>query len=283
MKLSQRLAIGYIRTKFKLLSAFSSKKTAEQAFELFCTPFQRFRRRVKPANAEELQFKIKNNTIIGHRWNHPQKNKVLLLHGFASAACKFDSYVAPLVSQGFEVLSFDAPAHGNSTGKKTNVLEYAEMIDTAVEHFGPIQNFIAHSFGGIAVSLALEGKKISPGTKIVFLAPATETNSAIDQAFAMLKIKSVAVRNEFDELIKKISGKDPSWFSIRRAIKNIDAKVLWIHDVDDDMTPVQDALKVKEDNFSNIEFVITTGLGHRRIYHDRAVKNKVISFLEARN
>ena len=35
MKLSQRLAIGYVQTKFKLLSAISTKRAAEKAFVVF--------------------------------------------------------------------------------------------------------------------------------------------------------------------------------------------------------------------------------------------------------
>lgn len=279
MKLSQRLAIGYIRTKFNLLSAISAKKAAEQAFELFCTPLMRFRRKDPPANAEGIQLKIKNNTIKGYRWNYPQTNKVLILHGFNSAAYKFEHYVAPLVAKGYEVMAFDAAAHGESDGKKTNALEYAELISKIIEVFGPIQKFIAHSFGGIALSLALEGKQLPADTRIVLIAPATETTTAIDAAFSMLGLKSETVRKEFDRLIEKVSGHPPEWFSIRRAIKNIDARVMWIHDENDDITPLADALKVKSDNLPHVEFVITKELGHRKIYHDKNVKNAVINFL----
>ena len=69
------------------------------------------------------------------------------------------------------------------------------------------------------------------------------------------------------------------WFSIARAMKNITAQVLWIHDEDDDITPMKDAIKVKEANFPNIHFHITNGLGHRKIYGDLTIKNKVLDFL----
>ena len=38
MKFKEKIAIRYIRTKFKILSSISKKKAAEKAFELFCTP-----------------------------------------------------------------------------------------------------------------------------------------------------------------------------------------------------------------------------------------------------
>jgi len=56
--------------------------------------------------------------IKGWRWNHPAERKVLILHGFESSAINFDRYVKPLIKKGYEVLAFDAPAHGRS-GSKT--------------------------------------------------------------------------------------------------------------------------------------------------------------------
>ena len=98
----------------------------------------------------------------------------------------------------------------------------------------------------------------------------------------MLKIKNEVVRNEFEKIVFKLSGKKTEWFSMRRAMQNIKASVLWIHDEEDDITPWADALKVKEDMHSNIKFVLTKGLGHRKIYHDAAIKKQVLEFMEKR-
>ena len=153
------------------------------------------------------------------------------------------------------------------------------MIQQVVSLYGPINGFLAHSFGGIALSLALEKTAHDENTKIVFIAPATETSTAIDSAFKMLQIDDDAIRQEFDNIIFEKSGHPTEWFSIKRAMKNIKASILWIHDEDDDVTPLKDALLVKEEGFSNIQFVITKGLGHRKIYRDNTIKNKVIEFL----
>lgn len=279
MKLLQRLAIGYTQTKFKLLTLISKKKTAEQAFVLFSTPFLKSKKKADPENAEQIQFTLNNLTVKGFRWNHPQTQKALILHGFGSASHKFEDYAVLLVKKGYEVLAFDAPAHGESDGTTTNAMEYSEMIKKVMEQFGPVHSFLAHSFGGIALSLALENMPHDENTKIVFIAPATETTSAVDSAFNLLKLKNETVRKEFDKIIFDLSGKETNWFSMRRALHNIKANILWIHDEEDDITPWADALKVKEDNHSNIKFVITKGLGHRKIYHDQAIKNRVIEFM----
>jgi pimeloyl-ACP methyl ester carboxylesterase len=95
----------------------------------------------------------------------------------------------------------------------------------------------------------------------------------------MLGLQDKAVRKEFDNVIFEKSGKPTEWFSIRRAMKNIKASVLWIHDEDDDITPIADALLVKDDNHPNIKFIITKGLGHRNIYHSSDIKKQVFDFL----
>jgi pimeloyl-ACP methyl ester carboxylesterase len=280
MKLSQRLAIGYVRTKFKLLSLISKKKTAEKAFDVFGTPFLKSVRKIPVKNAETIHFYLNNKKVNGYRWNHPQKRKALILHGFGSAAHKFEDYAVLLAARGYEVLAFDAPAHGESEGDRTNAIEYCAMIKEVITKFGPVESFLAHSFGGISLSLALEDMPHDGHTKVVFIAPATETTSAVDGAFNMLKIKNQVVRNEFEKIIFELSGKKTEWFSMRRAMQNIQASVLWIHDEDDDITPWADALKVQEDNHPHIKFVLTKGLGHRKIYHDDSIKKQVIDFME---
>jgi fermentation-respiration switch protein FrsA (DUF1100 family) len=55
--------------------------------------------------------------------------------------------------------------------------------------------------------------------------------------------------------------------------------VLWIHDKDDDITPLSDVSPLIDLAPDNIEFMITEGLGHRKIYKDNRVQKKVIDFL----
>lgn len=280
MKLSQRLALSYIRTKFKLLTSISKKKAAEKAFELFCTPQYRNKKPLPKIfeQATALHFSIDGIRVQGWRWNHPADRKALILHGFESSVVNFERYIRPLIKKGYEVLAFDAPAHGRSGGKKINAPLYKRTIQEIVKRYGPVQSFMAHSFGGLAISLALEEIAHTNDYRLALIAPATETTTAIEYFFAFLKLDP-AVRSEFDKIIIKKGGAGPEFYSIRRAMKHIRAKVLWLHDEEDDTTPVSDVLKVKAENYPNIEFVITKGLGHRRIYRDNNVTKAIVDFL----
>src|SRR6266404_2002948 len=280
MKLTQRLALGYIRTKFGLLSFISKKKAAQKAFDLFRTPQERVKKYPSKifGEAEKLHFKLEGISIHGYRWNHNAGKRVLIIHGFESSIVNFDHYVLPLINKGYEVLAFDAPGHGSSDGKSITAPLFAGMITTIHENYGPVQSFLAHSFGGLALSIALENLKHDESYKVVFIAPATETKTAVDQFVDLLQLNR-EVRNEFDKLIVELGGHSAEWYSIYRAIKNISAKILWLHDEDDEQTPLRDALKIKEENLPNVEFIITKGLGHSKIHRDPGVMQLIINFL----
>lgn len=280
MKLGQKIAINYIRARLNILALVSTRKAAAEAFKLFCTPFRRAKKKKPPVfgKAEKLQFRLEGMDIKGHRWNHPQPKKALIVHGFESTSLNFDRYVMPLVKKGYEVLAFDAPAHGISGGTQITLPLYADTLRKIHEKFGPVNAYIAHSFGGLATVHLLESYAHDAGTKAVLIAPATETVTAINTFFRFLHLND-GIRKAFDDLIFQKSNVRPDHFSIRRAARHINASVLWFHDEDDDTTPLSDALKVKEDNHPNIAFVITKGLGHRRIYRENKVVRQVVEFL----
>ena len=279
MRFSQRLALKYIRAKFKLLSTISKRLAAEKVFRLFCTPQYRNRKKLPRIfeQAEIVRFRFLNYLIQGYRWNASSEKKVLILHGFESSVINFDRYVKPLVTKGYCVLAFDAPAHGRSSGRDVNVIIYRDFIDKINKEFGPVRNFIAHSLGGLALSIAIERWEHDESYRIVFIAPAVETDTAVNSFFKFLKMDN-RVRKEFDKIIEEKSGYDPSWYSIARAAEHIKAKVLFFQDRDDDMTPLSDVERIIKANHSNFKFVLTEGLGHRRIYRDNKVSKAVIDF-----
>jgi hypothetical protein len=280
MKLAQKLMIGYFRTKLKLLSVLSTRKAAQSAFDLFCTPLRKSKRRT-PAifnQGEPLQFSFDHYTIHGHRWKLPGAKKILIVHGFESSSKNFDCYISSLIDKGYEVAIFDAPAHGKSSGKKISLPVYLKTLMQVNELYGPFDGFIAHSFGGLAVAHLLENVPHDETTHAVLIAPATETVTTINSFFSFLRL-SKGVRKEFDNLIFRLSGFRPEYFSVKRAMENIKAKVLWFHDEDDELTPVADALIVQRENHSNILFRITKGLGHRRIYRDHSIVKEIVDFM----
>jgi pimeloyl-ACP methyl ester carboxylesterase len=280
MKLAQKIAINYIRAKLNLLAVLSKKNAAKKAFDLFCTPFKKTRKQL-PAifeSAEKLQVQVNGITVRGFRWNKGGVKRVLLLHGFESSSKNFEAYVLPLVNKNYEVMAFDAPAHGVSGGTQISLPLYIDTIRTIYFEVGTIQSFMAHSFGGLAVTHFIEKIPHDMNTRLVLIAPATETTTAIDTFFHFLQLGR-EVRKEFEKIIVQKSGVNPEYFSIPRAIENITASVLWVHDKDDDVTPIRDVEPVMNKHYPNLQFHISSGLGHRKIYRDSQVIQAVTEFL----
>jgi len=282
MKLAQKLAIRYVKARLRIIALASKKKAAKKALKIFSTP--RRRTNVKtPAvfeQAEKLSFKLDGQTIRGHRWlpKNPPVKRILILHGYESSSKKFSNYISAFIKKGYEVIAFDAPAHGESGGKEINLPLYVKMIDAIFKRFGPIESFMGHSFGGLAIAHFIETVPHDAGTKIALIAPATETKTSIDIFFQFLGLDE-EVRREFDAMIIERTGNPPTYFSVRRAMNHISASVMWVHDEDDDITPISDVLKVKRDNPSNVKFIFTKDLGHRKIYRDEGVMDSVVDFL----
>lgn len=280
MNFAQKLVISYFSTKIKLWSKLSKFKAAEKALDLFLTPVPSAGIKTPAVfgKAEKLHVHSDGIKLVGYRWNHPQTKKALILHGFSSTIKKFDHFVMPLVNKGYEVIAFDAPAHGESGGKRITVLSYVEMIETVYEKFGPIHSFTAHSFGGLALSLFMEKQTYQVHKKMVLIAPATETATSLDFFCKVLRIHT-DIKEEMRKIIFEKAKVWPEWYSIRRAANNIKAEVLWIHDEEDEQTPWSDADKVMQDAHPNFQFLVTKGLGHRKIYRDNKVKKAVFEFL----
>ena len=281
MGIAKKLAIKYVRTKLKLLSAVSKQKAAQEAFELFITPPTRVKKEPSLVfkTAEQLSFRFAGKKVYGYRFNHPSQKKLLILHGFESSVINFEKYINPLIKKGYEIIAFDAPAHGRSEGKQINAIDYKNFVLHVMKGYGPITSFITHSFGGLALSLALEEIRHDESWKVVFIAPATESVTAMDNFFEYLRIDDKEVKQEFEAIITEVNQKPLSWYSVSRAAENIKAQVLFLQDRQDNQTPLKDVDVIINKGYPNFHFIISDGLGHSKIYRDAATVQAIIDFL----
>jgi pimeloyl-ACP methyl ester carboxylesterase len=279
MTTAQKLTLFYLKSSIKIASLISPQWGASVAFKIFCTPYRKPRNVAPPIFQQSVAFDVQVDglTLHGYRWNQDAKKKILILHGFESRAYNFDRYVTPLLNKGYGVVAMDGKAHGNSEGKTTTAPEYAAMIRVLEEQLGKFDGYISHSFGGIALSLYQEEHN-NPAAKMVLIAPATETLSAID-LFSHFFGLSSKIKASIHAYIKQKSGKDTSYYSINRIAPKLMNPILWIHDKDDDITPLSDVKPLRDLAPGNIEFMITEGLGHRKIYKDTAVMKRIIDFI----
>lgn len=281
MTRTQQMMLSYFKTKIRLASLASVRWGAQIAFDMFSTPYRKSKK-PKPTifkQAENIKITVNDCQINGYKWNPAANKQLLILHGFESRAYKFDMYIAPLLHKGWGITIMDAKAHGKSEGNQILLPDYVAMIETLEKQFGKFSGYLAHSFGGIAVSLHLE-KSANPNAKLVLIAPATETETAI-QLFSKIVGLSKQVVKTIDDLILERSGKPTSFYSLKRIVPTLSNKILWVHDQNDKITPLSDVQPLIDQHPSHVEFVITNGLGHSRIYKEEKVIDKVVDFLNA--
>lgn len=282
MKLKQRVVLSYFRLKLRLLEQINIEMAAKFAFKLLCTPYTRKRVYKLPAVFErgrQLSFIFQHHTINGYCWKpaHANNHKILICHGFDSASNKFSHYIDPLLKQGFEIVAFDAPAHGLSTGKTINVLQYRNFILEVIEKFGPFDGIMAHSFGGVAAALATEQLPANYLKRLVLIAPATETTSSVSDFCKILQV-SQRLQDQLNHLMLTIGGKPMSWYSVPRVMRAIKTPTLWLHDKSDTITPYKDMEYLQKLDLPHLQFMITEGLGHS-LYNDAQVAGRIFDFL----
>ena len=264
----------------------SPRKAAELAFRLFCTPFHRGKKRKEPPvfhKAEKISVESDGSVIRGFRWTaeHPNGKTILICHGFSSYAYKFEKYILPLKKEGFTVMAFDAPAHGSSDGKIINAFIYQRAILQIEKKFGPIYGIMGHSLGGLAASLAFEAFSNNQNRKLVLVAPATETQRALDNFFTIIPLDE-KVKQSFEQLISEIADQPISYYSASRVVKKIQANVLWVHDKQDPICPFEDVKPVISLNLPHVKFLITEELGHSKVYKDNKICSEIVHFFSGR-
>ncbi len=281
---SERVYLKYLRTKFKTLAILSPVKAAEIAFDLFCTPYPKYKKTKAPAifhQAQKISLTLPDGIEIkGFEWQPTQPNgkTVLIAHGYASFFYKFEQYIQPLLKEGFRVIGFDAPGHGRSQGKYINVIIYRDAIHAIMKAFGPIDHFIGHSLGGLTLSLVAESIEAPETHKFVLIAPATKTTTTFEGFFSLMHF-SKDLKKAYIDLVESLAARPMSYFEADRAIEDFKGKVLWVHDQDDPVCPYKDLENFKNKQPNHTEFLITNGLGHNKIYKTQAVIDKIVQFL----
>ena len=169
---SERMYLQFLRTKFSTIGKLSPAMAGKLAFNLFCTPYPKYKKTKAPAifhQAKQLELTVSSGiTIKGYEWIPTNSNgkTVLICHGYASYFYKFEKYVQPLLKNGFRVIGFDAPGHGQSQGKYINIIVYKNAIEHIINKYGPIDHFMGHSLG--AITLAMVAEEILPLLPITF-------------------------------------------------------------------------------------------------------------------
>ena len=205
---------------------------------------------------------------------------VLLMHGWGGARAQMTGFVEPLLAAGYRVVAYDQPAHGDSDGKITNVLEIAPTMDLVMQREGKFDAIIAHSFGTIITSYALVKRNFPAPSKLVYLGAFNRLLDSLPR-FQVLANLPDEVMHGLRSMITENFGKDVLEEIVNENfVKQIHIPALMFHDRADNVTPVEDSRAIAA-AWSEAQYIETNGLGHRGALQSAEIHAKIINFLRA--
>ncbi|WP_406288940.1 alpha/beta hydrolase [Embleya sp. NBC_00896] len=272
------------RTTLRAATALSPKAAGALAYRLFNRPFGRGR--VRPAERSAHMFAtvdtldVGGRRVVTYRWGDGT-DPVLLLHGWQSRASRFALFVEELRARGMTPIGFDAPGHGDSGGKRTTVLDYAEIAGRIQDRHGDFRAILAHSFGVLGAFQALRSGVRAD--RVVAVGGVCDMEYLLDRFSAGLGLDSrvkAALRARADARL--LAPESDIWqrFSASHGPETIRVPILVVHDEDDDMVVADQAHRLVAAYRDRARLFGTKGLGHHRVLGDAAVVAEVLRFLE---
>lgn len=204
---------------------------------------------------------------------------VVLAHGWDGRAAQFSRLVREFVVEGYRVVSFDAPAHGSSAGRRTYLVDWLDVFTVLQQRHGRFEAMIGHSFGGLATLVGAAGG--TDAARIVTIAAPADADLLLRQFQGMLGYSdavSAAMRERFAS--RYFPGeRDPfAWLSTVRRPLPAAVPLLVVHDEGDRVVPFGESARIATAN-PGARLLATTGLGHNRILAADVVLDAVVDFV----
>lgn len=277
-KIISKLVLKTIGFYFNVLEKFSSSRAAKTSLNLFCTPQKG---KVLPFQKDFLE-KAKKETIQAEKHNlqvyqwKGTKETILLLHGWESNVFRWRNLINFLTKEDFNVIAFDAPAHGNSDGSKLHVPLYTACLNNVIKKYNP-KHIIGHSVGGMTTMYNEYLYKNKNVEKLIILGAPSDLIPILNNYQQLLGFNT-KVRKALKQYFMGKFGFEPEYFSIADFVKYNTKQGLVIHDEFDKIAPCNDSERVHK-NWKNSTFVKTQGLGHS--LHQEDVNKQIIDFLKS--
>ncbi len=215
------------------------------------------------------KFKIKS-----YQWGNGKK-KALLVHGWGGRASNFGAIIPILIENGFQVISFDGPSHGESSKRKTSFFEMADLVKLYLQN-NNYDLIMTHSMGSVLAFTAMNSLKYKAKKMIVLTTP-SKFSEFIDLAILKFGLTKETTKLLINKLKKTSTEYNPISHKVKDVINNIEIKdITFIHDISDKVIPLKRS-KLVSSYFSNSKFIEIEGTGHFKMLWSK----KVIKIVES--
>lgn len=247
----------------------SPRLAGDLAYRLFF--FTRPRMTVRAADAATHDdarrgtLLVRGIPVTTYTWGTGPRT-VLLLHGWRGRASQFAPLVRELVSEGFRVVAFDAPAHGASGGRNTDIRDWVEAAEQLERIDGPFSALVGHSFGGLAALTVARTSGPVPALAVVAGAAAPEAFLAQFARDLRLDIPTAdRLRTRFHRRLGLDAASAASQYDAAAYPLPVETALLIVHDRGDRRMTDRDALRLHAAHRGRSRLVRTVGLGHTKV------------------
>jgi pimeloyl-ACP methyl ester carboxylesterase len=224
--------------------------------------------------ANSFVMEGENGKIQCYHWKNSGP-LVLLMHGWESNAGRWQALHKLLFAQGFSILSFDAPAHGNSEGESFNAKVYGDNAGLLFNKF-EVSFAVGHSIGAGSLLYSVHHYRPTHLKAIVLLAPPIGIKAAYDRYAELMGYNSVLWPLFCDAIYHRFGLKAESFDGIEFG-KGIAQKTLIIHDPDETVIPFSESEAIAE-VIKNVRLKRMEGQGHR-LQHGKVYREILDFFL----
>ncbi|MFT6165976.1 MAG: alpha-beta hydrolase superfamily lysophospholipase [Vicingaceae bacterium] len=267
------------RVYFNSVAHLYPSVSAKQLISLFSKPRVRVlrAREVEVLDKAENSFlKFGKEEIKVYQWGEGEK-LAMLFHGWESNAGSLGAFIDPLLEKGYRIIAFDAPAHGGSKGKYSNLVYFKKTAKEMMHKYGVPNVAIGHSLGACAIIMCAYEDNLH-FERTILLAPLNRLMSVFEEYQKILKIPKKLFQS-FLSHFEDFAGYSFQSFYFHNYGKqtNLD-RVLLFHDEEDKITNFSHASDF-EQNWDAIRLEPIRETGHYRVLWDAGMITKAMDYI----
>jgi len=268
-----------IRRGFGLLSRVAPGVAARLAYRALATPPSAPERPWQAKlreSAKMTRLPFRAGHVAVYEWGVGAT--VLMVHGWGARATHMGKMITPLVMAGYRVVSFDAPAHGQSSGRQTEPIEFAAAVHAVAQYAGHVHVAISHSFGAAGALMAHRDWG-DVADHFVLVSP-IESCMWFTEMFREYAGVSASVMERARQMVVDKYGGRFQWrqMAVVDLLRSAGRPTLVIHDEDDAEIPYAHSTLILEAG-DHVSRFTTRDLGHHRLLGDSRVIQRVVKFV----
>lgn len=279
--ISYPLALRFVQFGFRTLGRIFPRKAAKIAYRLFATPRKRAKHKVSDPILEKARlFEVLfgKQILKAYEWGRGDRI-ILLVHGWESRGTALRTFAPDLVKAGYRVVTFDGPAHGETSGKRTNMIHFSKAVQAMINHLGEVEHIITHSFGGGATLLGLSQLERPIGLKkLVLVAPPYYMNHLFSGTVKTLGLPKNVARH-FKAYLEQRIRRPLESLDVPITGKQVNAEqILLVHDKKDPIISFKATEDVLE-QWDQPRLLVTEGFGHYQLMKNPDLIQRVSQFI----